>query len=62
MIVLMIQINYDIRDKSAHDITGGIGENLKVTAEFTTWYYLSLLGFIAAAFFSYWRKPIVISG
>lgn len=62
LIVLMIQIKYDVRNKSGHEITNGLSANLKVTAEFTAWYYLSLISFMAAAFFSYWRKPIVISG
>jgi hypothetical protein len=62
LIVLMLQIKYDVRDKSGRDITEGFSANLKITAEFTAWYYLSLISFIAAAFFSYRRKPIVISG
>lgn len=62
LIALMIQIKYDVSDKSSHDITDGVSANVRMTAEFTAWYYLSLVSFIAAAFFSYWRKPIVISG
>ena len=60
LIVLMIEIQMDIKDTPR---TGGdnFANDLKVTAEFTAWYYLSLIGFIAAAFFSYNRKPIVIS-
>jgi hypothetical protein len=60
LIVLMIQIQMDIKDtpKTSEE---GLTENLKVTAEFTAWYYLSLISFIAAAFFSYNKKPIVIS-
>lgn len=61
LIALMIQIKYEINDKSGSDITNGLTDNLKTTAEFTAWYYLSLISFVAAAFFSYWRKPIVIS-
>ncbi len=61
LIVLMIQIQMDIKDtpKTGEE---GLTENLKVAAEFTAWYYLSLISFIAAAFFSYSKKPIVISG
>jgi hypothetical protein len=62
LIVLMIQIKSEVTRKSGHDITDGLSANIKLTVEFTAWYYLSLISFIAAAFFSYWRKPIVISG
>lgn len=61
LIVLMIQIQMDIKDtpKTGEE---GLTENIKVTAEFTAWYYLSLISFIAAAFFSYRTKPIVLPG
>jgi amino acid transporter len=60
LIVLMIQIQMDIKDtpKTGED---NFADNIKVTAAFTAWYYLSLISFIAAAFFSYNRKPIVIT-
>ena len=61
LVILMIQIKSDISDKSSHDITDVFTANVRVTAEFTAWYYLSLVSFIAAAFLSYWRKPIVNS-
>ena len=61
LVVLMIQIKSEVSDKSSHDITDILSANVKITAEFTAWYYLSLISFLAAAFFSYWRKPIVIS-
>jgi hypothetical protein len=53
LIVLLIQIKYDVKDKSGHDITDGLTANLKVAVEFTVWYYLSLVSFIAASFLSY---------
>lgn len=62
LIVLMIQIQMDIKDKPLKGGEDDFGSNIKVTAEFTAWYYLSLISFIAAAFFSYRRKPIVIPG
>jgi hypothetical protein len=62
LIILMIQIKSEVSDKSSGDITDVFSAKVKMTAEFTAWYYLSLVSFIAAAFFSYWRKPIVISG
>lgn len=60
LIILMIQIQMDIKDtpKNRDD---SFSSNIKVTAQFTAWYYLSLISFIAAAFFSYRKKPIVIS-
>lgn len=61
LIVLLIQIQIDIRDKPFSREENTLGQNLKITAEFTAWYYLSLLSFIAAAFFSYRKKQIVIS-
>ena len=61
LIALMIQIQMDIKDKPITKGEDNLGENLKITAAFTTWYYLSLIGFIAAAFFSYRKKQIVIS-
>lgn len=61
LIALMIQIQMDIKDKPITKGEDNLGENLKITAAFTTWYYLSLISFIAAAFFSYRKKQIVIS-
>jgi hypothetical protein len=52
LIVLMIQIKSDIKSQQGTDQTDGFG-SVKVTAEFTTWYFLSLISFLAAAFFSY---------
>lgn len=62
LIVLMIQIKSEVSNKSSGEITDVFSAKVKMTAEFTAWYYLSLISFMAAAFFSYWRKPIVISG
>ena len=62
LIVLMIQIQMDIKDKPVSRGEDNLGNNIKITAVFTAWYYLSLVGFIAAAFLSYRQKPIVISG
>jgi hypothetical protein len=61
LIVLMIQIQMDIKDKPVGSGDDTLGNNLKVTAEFTAWYYLSVLSFIVAAALSYKRKPIAIS-
>lgn len=61
LIVLMVQIQMDVKGKPFSKNEDGLGENLKITAEFTAWYYISLISFIAAAFFSYRKKQIVIS-
>ena len=61
LIILMIQIKSEVRDQSGRNVLGGITDNLSLNVEFTAWYYLSLISFTAAAFLSYWRKPIVIS-
>jgi hypothetical protein len=58
LIIVMIQITADVRqharnpERSVSDM-----EAVKVTADFTLWYYLSVCCFLAAAFFSYkhWR-------
>lgn len=63
LIILMVQIKSEVSDRSSQDITDVFSAKVNIlTAEFTAWYYLSLISFIAAAFFSFWRKPIVISG
>jgi len=61
LVALMIQIKYDFKNETGHAMTNTVTDSSKWTVEFTVWYYLSLISFIAAAFFSYWRKPIVIS-
>lgn len=61
LIVLMVQIQMDVKDKPLSKSEDSLGENIRITAEFTAWYYISLISFIAAAFFSYRKKQIVIS-
>jgi len=58
MVILLLQIKYDVRDKSGREITEGFSANLKVTVEFTAWYYLSLVSFLAASFFGYRKKQL----
>lgn len=61
LLVLMIQLQMDIKSQSTtNDMDVNLKDNIKVTAEFTAWYYLSIISFIAAAFFSYRRKQRVI--
>jgi amino acid transporter len=60
LIVLMIQIQMDVKEKPVSGGENNLSNDLKVTAEFTAWYYLSLLSFILAAALSYRRKPVVL--
>jgi hypothetical protein len=59
LIIVMIQVTADVKqhardpERSASDI-----EVVKVTADFTLWYYLSVCCFLAAAFFSYKHKRL----
>lgn len=59
LIVLMIQIKSDIKDKSGTSTSEGFDNTVTVTAEFTAWYFLSLISFLAAAFFSYRQGNVV---
>ena len=62
LIVLMIQLQMDIKSQSnTTDTDVNLKDNIKITAEFTAWYYLSLISFIAAAFFSYRRRQAMIA-
>jgi hypothetical protein len=60
LIVLMIQIQMDIKDKPLSKEENNLGNDLKVTATFTAWYYLSILSFIVGAFLNYRRKNAVV--
>lgn len=61
LIVLMIQIQMDIKDKPLSKGENNLGNDLKITATFTAWYYLSILSFIIGAFLNYRRKPMIVS-
>ncbi|HWJ26601.1 MAG TPA: hypothetical protein VNS32_08655 [Flavisolibacter sp.] len=68
LLALLVQVQSDTGNWSTTGKTGREGDllhdmarSIRITAQFTAWYYLSVIAFIAAAFFSYRRKPIVIS-
>jgi lysylphosphatidylglycerol synthetase-like protein (DUF2156 family) len=68
LLALLIQIQSDVGKWSTtgktsrdDDLLHDMARSIRITAQFTAWYYLSLVSFIAAAFFSYRRKPPVIS-
>ena len=50
LIILMIQVKGDVKDKAGADES-----EMKVIVSFTIWYYLSIISFLAAAFFNYKR-------
>jgi hypothetical protein len=69
LIALLIQIKSDVGKWSMtgktdphNDLFKDMARTIKITAEFMAWYYLSVISFLVAAFFSYRRKPLVISG
>ena len=44
-------------NKPANDMFGGLGDlnNMRITLDFTPWFYIAVIGFLAAAFFGYKR-------
>ena len=61
LIVLMIQIKMDVSDVTKENGSeDDVSNAVRVTADFTPWYYLSLLSFLAAAFFSYRQGRVAI--
>ena len=55
LIIVMIQVKADLKTKSSTGNEDAFSRGM-ITAEFTIWYYLALLAFLAAAFFSYKRE------
>jgi hypothetical protein len=58
LIGLMVQINNDFKERlgpSTHDATDG----MTLSIAFTVWYYLSIISFLAAAFFSFKRGQLL---
>lgn len=51
LIALMIQLKSDVSTKTAKD--NSLGMDVKINVVFTVWYFLSVLSFLAAAFFGY---------
>ena len=50
LIILMVQLKTEVKDKTVLDEPSN---SIKVTVNFTAWYYLSVISFLAAAFFSF---------
>lgn len=59
LIVLMMQLNADVKDKQKTAATeSDTAETIKVTVDFTLWYYLSVCSFLAAAFFAFKKRQL----
>ena len=58
LMVVALQLKKDIRDQVGTDEIGT--SEVKVSLDFTLWYYLSIVSFLAASFFSFkqaeWAK------
>jgi hypothetical protein len=54
LIVLMIQLKSDVNDQvKTNGSDNAIANEIKVTVNFTAWYYLSICSFLFAAFLSF---------
>jgi hypothetical protein len=62
LVILFIQIKMDVTDRPLRGSKSSFASDIKVTATFTVWYYLSLLSFIVGAALSYKRKPALALG
>jgi hypothetical protein len=67
LIALMIQVKADVgkwsnhpRPNSDNVFFDDMSRSMKITAEFTTWFYLSLISFLVAAYLSYKNKPSAV--
>ena len=58
LLALMLQVNSDF-DEQAASGRNEVSESVKVSIAFTIWYYLSLVCFLAAAFFSFKRGQLL---
>jgi len=65
LIVLMIQVKSDVssqlKSENNTDVNGFSGM-MKVSVDFTVWFFLCLLSFLVSAFFSYKQKELVATG
>ena len=64
LIILMIQVKNDVGDevKSKSGGVDNFGGMTDISAEFTFWFYVCVLSYLAAAFFSYKQKDLVDNG
>ena len=58
LIIVMIQITADVKQHVNDSERSDSFEAVKVTADFTLWYYLSVCSFLAAVFFSYKHRQL----
>jgi hypothetical protein len=59
MIALMFQISADVKGESNKpDRVGDFTDAVRVSVDYTFWFYLSVCSFLAAAFFSYKHKQL----
>jgi hypothetical protein len=59
MIILMFQISADVKgETNKPDRVSDFTDGVKVTVNYTFWFYLSVCSFLAAAFFSYKHKQL----
>ena len=59
LIGLMIDLKKDVKtpltDEDDNGFADKIGDNMKITLDFTPWFYIAVIAFLAAAFFCYKR-------
>ena len=60
LIGLMFHLNHDIDQKSGRD-NNDVADSARVSIAFTIWYFLSLVLFLAGAFFSFKRDRLLAS-
>jgi hypothetical protein len=59
LIIVMIQINADVKSEVREpDQVNAVSDAVRVTVDYTLWFYLSVCSFLAAAFFSYKHKQL----
>src|SRR6476620_5828801 len=61
LVVVMFQINSDVKRNSGGNGPVDISNNIRVTANYTVWYLIAIASFLAAAFFSYKRGDLSAS-
>jgi hypothetical protein len=59
LIALMIQLNSDIKERSGQGDKNELTESIGISIGFTVWYFLSIVCFLAAAFFSFKRGQLL---
>lgn len=61
LIILMFQIKADVKGETGKpDRVGDFTDAVRVSVNYTFWFYLSVCSFLAAAFFSYKHKQLAV--